>query len=64
MGDDARVYAGVDAHKDKHVLCVLDWMGRKVLTEEFFRNSTTVTAANSVPFSVTSTCTFWRTLLM
>lgn len=35
MGDDARVYAGVDTHKDKHVLCVLDQMGRKVLTEEF-----------------------------
>lgn len=29
------VFAGVDTHKDTHVLCVLDSLGRKVLTASF-----------------------------
>lgn len=29
------VYAGVDTHKDKHVLCLLDGLGRKTFVGEF-----------------------------
>ena len=30
MGFEATLVAGVDTHKDSHVLCVLDGLGRKV----------------------------------
>ena len=33
--DDARVIAGVDTHKDFHVVVVLDELGRKLDTETF-----------------------------
>ena len=29
------VYAGVDTHKDKHVLCLLDGLGRRTFVGEF-----------------------------
>lgn len=35
MDGIGKVVAGVDTHKDEHVLCVLDGLGRKVLTGTF-----------------------------
>ena len=38
MSDVVPVVAGVDTHKDVHVLCVLDGLGRQVFTGSFQAN--------------------------
>ena len=38
MSDVVPVVAGVDTHKDVHVLCVLDGLGRHVFTGSFQAN--------------------------
>ena len=40
MGTRGRVIAGIDTHKDSHVLCLLDGLGRKILSDSFPANET------------------------